>query len=499
MNKSMKTNLIKVYATSAHEPLMEVAPEQFLQVAYQRLLGRELDGVGARHYFSMLGRGISRAEVIANIVASSEFKERGKQLFDPGIEHYVWWAQRFRKAPLFWLRRPIANLFGLVNQHDTHADWASILHKFEHPSASPQETTSEIFQEVAMDELQICGLSSEEHHASSTESSTECANGDVEVTINAVRLTADNKRNDIPLSSLEWFVNVLDQDPLVSPHLPDAVPRQMNLKAARLQMSIKGKSCCYFQVAGPKQWVDNFNPTWNDFHATTREIWATTAHSLREFLLVPCGEEKQTTPEVVNNIGDGESIFLELRDETREILYCASYSSFAIVHTNHMIDLHLGGTFLTEVNEVNARENGFGFGESGLVHLDNSYRLWWGPIRVNINDYIRYNNQRFNISVSDNAEEDMVLTLQVDTRPEIHSLLAKLNRLGDEDFIRSLYRQILHRNADEEGLQSVLTAFRRNIARLGVARAIVDIWDSFVESDEFQRIPLKFIETELYD
>lgn len=47
--------------------------EEFVQLCYRRFLGREADDGGLRHYLTALGEGMSRFDVIVNIVTSAEY------------------------------------------------------------------------------------------------------------------------------------------------------------------------------------------------------------------------------------------------------------------------------------------------------------------------------------------------------------------------------------------------------------------------------------------
>jgi GT2 family glycosyltransferase len=67
--------------------LMRPSGPDFLRAAYHSLLGRDPDADGFNFYLLQLQHGISKSEVLSQICASSEFKDKGRQL--PGLPAHL--------------------------------------------------------------------------------------------------------------------------------------------------------------------------------------------------------------------------------------------------------------------------------------------------------------------------------------------------------------------------------------------------------------------------
>lgn len=443
--------------------LLKIDADQFLPELYRRVLGREADPPGLMHFARILASGTSRGEVIADVLMSDEANLRRGARIDRFGRRIIRKARIAQSLPEGVLRLTTARLLGLSAPGDRGFDWQAWSGSLPAARANDEESGCDIPDGEGIEQ----GRESGNHYAS-----------------------------HFRITNSEAFVNYLV--------LEDCLPRLdceragENIRFAKARITVNGQAVLYGQIVGETSQVHRLIVRMDGTTLTGTTIWDDGRFAVKEYLFLV--HRSAVNPSTGINL-DLEldsvlnTVHIEIYEEVKDKLVCASFPTYDLIRVNLPMDVSIGTCAI-----IGAEGQAIGFdsalrGVGNLIRVSASGGISWVPSKRKFKSYELDQGRLSNFIMDANFEQ--VVRYGVEFRPDIPKLVQTWQKLGDGPFIRMLYEQILHRDSDEGGYQSVSKTFQEGLTTVGAEYAIRNLWRMFTGSTEFRSKPVRYIAKEL--
>jgi len=266
-----------------------------------------------------------------------------------------------------------------------------------------------------------------------------------------------------------------------------------SINAYELQTSIDGLPIFYFQLLMNGD-VDFIADT--DFYSVTRQqIGSVNQLNLFEYFIIvktkAKGKRNSEKLRLRNSLINDSIVVKFIKPSVlKEFFYIASFEEKVLIRPNPKV------RFLSDVMYPVIDFNISNFSGNTVSIIKNSVFCFqqeiitWSPVIVKL-DILINKNKRNNFL---NCIRGQFILFNTGGEPSfsLEHLIDYFERFGSLSFIDSLYNYLLGRTSDPNGLIATNNTFNSTIKERGLVFAVISIWNSFINSDEYKNKKIKY-------